>query len=232
MQQIIAIGGGGFSDTPNDLRMERYIIAQARAAHPKVCFLGQATGESETYILNFYGAFIRLECVPSYLSLFALPTADIAGFLMAQDVIYVGGGNTRSLLALWREWGLDKSLLTAAQNGTVLAGVSAGANCWFEAATTDALPGNLTAVNCLGYLKGSYSPHYDGEAERRPTFQRLIGAGELMPGHAFDNDAAGHFVDGVLKQTISTRPAAKGYYVDRVDGVAHETVLNTQILSE
>src|SRR5262249_40021418 len=155
-------------------------------------------------------------CRPSWLSLFQPHTSYIESYLMEQDIIYVGGGNTKSMLALWREWKLDTILRKAGDNGTVLAGISAGANCWFECSISDSIPYQWIALPCLGYLKGSCSPHYDGEAERRPVFQRMIGAGEIPSGFAFDDGAAGHFVDGELKGVVSSRPNAKGYRVERV----------------
>ncbi len=231
MQQIIAMGGGGFSDEPDNLALDRYIIAQTNTERPKVCFLSQASGEGRDYIINFHKAFLSLDCFPSFLSLFQPHTGDIEGFLMSQDVIYVGGGNTKSMLALWREWNLDTILRKAADNGTVLAGISAGAICWFEAATTDSIPGKLTVISGLGYLAGSCSPHYDGEAQRRPTFQRLIAAGEIIPGVAFDDGAAGHYIDGTLQHVVSSRPNAKGYRLEKVGDKVRETVLETRYLN-
>lgn len=231
MQHIIAMGGGGFSMEPDNLALDRYIITQADVERPRVCFLGQASGESQDYTLRFYKAFTELGCRPSRLSLFQPHTADIEDFLMSQHVIYVGGGNTKSMLALWREWGLDRILRQAAENGTVLAGISAGANCWFEWCTTDSIPGALRPLACLGYLRGSVSPHYDGEAQRRPTFHRLIADGTIPPGLALDDGAAAHFVDGKLREIVSSRPHALGYSVAYVsDGTAREEALETRYL--
>ena len=230
MQQIIAMGGGGFLMEPDNLALDRYVIEQTGKERPAVCFLSQASGEWRDFIIEFYKAFTQINCHPSHLSLFKPHTADLEDYLMSQDVVYVGGGNTKSMLALWREWGLDRILKQAADNGTVLAGVSAGAICWFEAGTTDSIPGKLTALPCLGYLAGSCSPHYDGEAERRPTYQRMIASGEIMPGYAFDDGAAGHFVDGQLKQVVSSRPHAKGYCVERDGDSASETTLDMRYL--
>jgi dipeptidase E len=227
---IIAMGGGGFSMEPDNLALDRYIVEQAETERPKVCFLPQASGEGRDYILNFYKAFYSLDCRPSWLSLFAPQTADIEGFLMEQDVIYVGGGNTKSMIALWREWKLDAILQKAGENGTILAGISAGMNCWFEHAISDSIPGQWISLACLGYLKGSATPHYDGEAERRPVFHRMIGAGDIPPGYAFDDGAAGHFVDGELKTVVSSRPKAKGYRVEKTADGAHETILETRYL--
>ncbi len=181
MQQIIPIGGAGLSQ-PDKLLLERYIVAQTGSEHPKVAFLHQASGENKDYVIQFYRAFLDLDCRPSHLSLFDPHTANIADYLLGQDVIYVGGGNTKSMLALWREWGIDAILRQALDAGIVLTGVSAGAICWFERGTTDSIPGDLTALPCLGFLSGSLSPHYDSEPKRRPTYQRMIGGGEISGG--------------------------------------------------
>lgn len=230
MQQIIALGGGGFSMEPDNLALDRYIVEQAGVDRPKVCFLSQASGEAPLYIAGFYKAFAELDCRPSHLSLFTPHTADIEDYLMSQDVIYVGGGNTRSMLALWREWGIDAILRRAGENGTVLAGISAGANCWFEYATTDSVPGRLSAIACLGLLKGSCSPHYDGEGERRPAFHAMIGRGEIPAGYAFDDSAAGHFIDGVFSRAVCSVPGKRAYRVERTADGIDERPLETILL--
>jgi dipeptidase E len=230
MPHIITMGGGGFSMEPDNLALDRYIVAQSGKADPKVCFLSQASGEGRDYIINFYKAFSELNCHPSHLSLFQPHTADLETFLLAQDIIYVGGGNTKSMLALWREWNLPAILRLANEQGTILAGISAGCICWFEQDLTDSIPGDLTALPCLGMLSGSCSPHYDGEAQRRPSYQTLVANGGIMPGYAFDDGAAGHFVDGKLMEVVSSRPNAKAYYVELQESQAVETVLDTRYL--
>lgn len=230
MQQIIAMGGGGFSMEPDNLALDRYVIEQTGVDRPKVCFLSQASGEARDYIINFYKAFTDLDCRPSHLSLFQPHTNDLTGFLMEQHIIYVGGGNTKSMLALWREWSLDRILLEAGNNGTVLAGISAGAICWFEYSVTDSIPGALTVLPCLGYLSGACTPHYDGEAARRPSLHQAIANDQIIGTYAFDDGAAGHFVDGKLKIVVSSRPNAKGYWVEKVDTEAKETPLETRYL--
>jgi peptidase E len=230
MRQIIAMGGGGFSMEPDNLALDRYVLAQTKVEHPKVCFLAQASGESLDYTVRFYHAFNSLNCQASHLSLFSPHTAAIEDFLMEQDVIYVGGGNTKSMLALWREWRLDKSLAKAADNGTILAGISAGCICWFAYGSTDSIPGKYTALPCLGYIDAGCSPHYDGEPKRRPRMHEMVAAGEMPAGYAFDDGVAGHFIDGKLMRVVSSRPTAKGYWVERaVEGV-NETVLETDYL--
>jgi len=226
MRQIIAMGGGGFSMEPDNLALDQYVLDQVGKPRPKVCFVPTASGDAESYVLKFYKAFNELDSQPSYLSLFQLPTADLESFVLEKDVIYVGGGNTRSMLSLWREWELDQILRKAYEAGVLLAGISAGANCWFEQCTTDSIPGALTILNCLGFLQGSFSPHYDGEAERRPTLHRLLKEGQILPGYAADDSAALHFVDEQPLRAVCSKPNAKVYRVDSVEGQVHEDAMN------
>ena len=134
-RHIVALGGGGFSDgtAPG---VDRAVLALARRARPRVGFLGTASGDSERYRLKFYEHFAGIDCEPSHLSLFGR-VPDVAAWCAERDVLYVGGGNTKSLLALWGAWGLDEAVRSAWQQGVVLAGVSAGAICWFEEGVTD-----------------------------------------------------------------------------------------------
>ncbi|HEX4145013.1 MAG TPA: Type 1 glutamine amidotransferase-like domain-containing protein [Pirellulales bacterium] len=238
--QIIAIGGAGFSseinsgqpiDGPDGLLLERYILAQSAKTNPAVCFLPQASGENSDYIARFYTAFGLLPCRPSHLSLFKPHTADLQSLLLEQDVIYVGGGNTRSMLALWREWGLDHVLQRAWQAGAVLAGVSAGSICWFDSGVTDSIPGPLTPMPCLGFLSGSNCPHYDGEVERRPSYHRLLAAGLLPSGLAADDGVGLHFRGTELHRIVSSRPQASAYRVGLQAGPADRTgtVIETRL---
>ena len=233
MKQIIAMGGGGFSMEPGNPAMDRYIRDQSGKAHPKVCFLPTAGGESPEYIIRFYEAFTALECHPSHLSLFSLLTADLASFLLEKDIIYVGGGNTKSMLALWREWRLDEILRQAWEAGVVLAGLSAGAICWFEQGVTDSVPGQLGPLDCLGYLEGSCCPHYDAETERRPAYHRLLRTGAIEPGYALDDGAALHFIGESLHRVVTSRPEAQAHAVKVVAGdIREQSLENTYLLSD
>ena len=212
--QIIAMGGGGFSMEPDNPALDRYVCQATGKERPRVCFLAQASGESYEYTTRFYRAFTELDARPSHLSLFNPHTADLAGFLLGQDAIYVGGGNTKSMLALWREWGMDEILRQAWAEGVVLAGVSAGAICWFAEGLTDSIPGDLTGLACLGFLSMSCSPHFDGEAKRRPTYYRLVGNGQMRPGFGMDDGAALHFIGERLERVVASRPAATAWRIE------------------
>ncbi|WP_456271285.1 Type 1 glutamine amidotransferase-like domain-containing protein [Bacillus sp. AK031] len=227
MQQIIALGGGGFSMEPENDLIDTYILSQASVSNPKICFLPTASGDSEGYIERFYNFFNNKHCVPSHLSLFKPHTRDIHGFLLEQDIIYVGGGNTKNLLALWKAWGLDRTLEEALKKGIVLAGLSAGSICWFEEGVTDSFGDGLEPLKSLGFLKGSHCPHYDGELERRPSYSRFISESKISPGFAADDGAALHFINGKLAKVVSSRPHASAYFIKEDAGNAVETRMDT-----
>ena len=229
-KQVIAMGGGGFSMEPENPLLDAYILAQARKKTPSVCFFPHATDDATRYCFNFYKAFSRFDARLRTLSLFTPHTADLESFLLEQDVIYVGGGNTRSMVALWREWGLDRILRTAYEEGVVLAGISAGANCWFEQCSTDSIPGKLSVMDGLGIIGGSFCPHYDGEVNRRPTLHAFIASGSIKAGWAADDGAAVHFIDGEYSAAVSSRPAASAYRLSRSGDAAAEEALPTQFL--
>jgi dipeptidase E len=136
------------------------------------------------------------------------------------------------MLALWREWKLDAILRKAWIKGVILAGISAGAICWFEQGLTDSVPGRLSALPCLGFLPGSCCPHYDGEAERCPTFHRLLIEGEIKPGLALEDGAAAHFVDDQLSRVVSSRPNAKAYMLKMIGDEVQESPIESEYLSE
>jgi peptidase E len=212
-RQIVAMGGGGFSMEPDNPLLDDFVLEASGKPRPRVCFLPTASGDAEGYIARFHDAFAgRAE--PSHLTLFHREVEDIEGFLCAQDVLYVGGGNTANMLAVWRVHGVDRAIGAAYRRGVVLAGVSAGAVCWFEAAVSDSF-GPLRALrDGLGLVPGTCAPHYDGDPERRPSFARMIAGGALPDGYGVDDGAALHLVDESLREVVASRPGARAYRVE------------------
>ena len=227
--QIIAMGGGGFSMEPDNPALDIYVLQQARRSNPKICFVPTASGDAVRYTANFYRAYRQLECVPSHLSFFER-TPDLRSLVLAQDIVYVGGGNTKSMLAVWREWGFDTILREACESGVILAGISAGAICWFEQGVTDSFAGDLQVMDCLGLLKGSCCPHYDGEADRRPSFHKMLLEGHIRPGLAVDHSAAVHFVGNEIRRVVVSRAQANAYRMSIVNGSVKEEVLDKTVL--
>ena len=230
-KQIIAIGGGGFYRDSENLALERYIVQQMGMAEPKVAFVPTASGEPDNYVASFYPAFLKLGCRPSHLSLFKR-TPDLRSYLLNQDMIYVGGGNTKTMLAVWRDWGMPELLREAWESGIVLAGVSAGAICWFEQGVTDSFSNGLRPLECLGLIPGSCCPHYDGEAERRPSFHRLLAGGEISAGVAIEDWTAVHFIGSQIDRVVAAKAGARAYSVRNVYGSVQEVPLPVECLEQ
>jgi len=228
-RHIIPIGGGGFYRDPENLALEKYIIQQAAAAEPKVAFIATASAEPDNYLVSFYTSFLKLGCKPSHLSFFKrMP--DPRAYLLSQDVIYVGGGNTKSMLAVWHEWGVPELLREAWESGIVLAGVSAGAICWFEQGLTDSWADRLRPLDCLGFLPGSCCPHYDGEAERRPSLHRLLAGGEIAAGIAIEDWTGVHFIGTNIERVVSAKKGSRAYSLRVVNGIVQEVALPVEYL--
>ena len=221
MKQIIAIGGGGFGRNPNQRVIEKYIIEQSNIERPNVLFIPTASAEDKSYIVNFYSCFNGLNCNPSHLNFFQR-TPRIDSLINKADIIYVGGGNTKSMLAVWREWKLDKLLMKAYKKGTILSGVSAGAICWFDTGITDSWASNLNYIDCLGILPGSCCPHYDSEKDRRPSVHKFIENEKIKSVYAIEDGAAIHFKDDAPYKNISFFKDSKVFFVDKQNSIVQE----------
>jgi dipeptidase E len=232
---IVAMGGGGFSMEPENPLLDDHILGLARAARgrdrPRICFLPTASGDSPDYVATFYAAFAR-RAEATHLALFRRTVDDIEGLLLDQDVIYVGGGNTENMLAIWRVHGVDLALRRAWEAGVVMAGLSAGSLCWFESGTTDSFGSGLATLRAgLGFIPGSHAPHYDGDPSRRSHYQEQVAAGELPAGYAADDGAALIFRGTELSEVVAAGPGARAYRVERgPNGAAIETELPTRYL--
>lgn len=230
----MVVGGGAFFFDGGRGPLEEYWLDLARTVHdrpiPRVCYIGTASGDDETITTNFHRVFGDV-AETADLALFDRTVEDIPGFLLGQDAVFVGGGNTASLLAVWRAHGVDDALHSAHRVGVVLAGRSAGGLCWFESGTTDSFGPRLAPLEGgLGLIRGSHCPHYDGEPERRPTYHALIASGALPPGLAVDDHAAAVFDGSSLVEVVAAREGAAAYQVDRSNGGILETVLPSRLL--
>jgi dipeptidase E len=230
MSNIIAIGGGGFLAEPRNYALEKYILDQTGKERPNVLMIPTARGDDAEYVAKFHAAFGELGARTQHLPLFHR-TPDLRSLLLAQDAIFVGGGNTKSMLAVWREWGLPEVLKRAYDSGIVLGGQSAGAICWFEQGVTDSWADRLRPLDCLGFLSGSCCPHYDGEAERRPAYHTLMQSGQVKPGYAIEDAVAAHFRNGRLERVVSKKAGAKAFYVSADAGTVTEEALDVMLLT-
>lgn len=224
----ILIAGGGFNTT-----FIRYMAELTGKPKPKLCYLPTASSNWESSSIRWYEYCAPLDVIPSvqrsYISSYRMDqTWEEA--LLSVDGIVASGGNTLNQQAIWHAQGIDEVLREAWDRGIVLGGASAGSLCWFEEGTTDSRPKELTIVKGLGLLRGSHSPHYDAEGERRPVFQRLISSGQMQPGYACDNNAGIYFEDNDVARVVHTREGARVYYVSMVGGQINEEVLESDLL--
>ena len=219
--QIIAIGGGGFGRNPNHRKIEKYILELTGKEKPNVVFFPTASAENQAYIIQFYKCFTKMSCEPSHVTFFQR-TPRLDSIINKAVVIYVGGGNTKSMLAVWQEWKLDKLLLKAYNNGKILCGVSAGAICWFEQGITDSWASNLNVMDCLGFLPEMACPHYQEEKDRRPDVHKMLKQGKCGPGWAIDGGAAIHFKNGKYYKSIQFYSDSYVHYVSIKNGVVNE----------
>ena len=208
-----------------------YVLSLTGKERPKICFIPTATGDSAASLVNFYDRVPASRAERSHLSLFGRTVKDIRDFILSQDAIFVGGGNTANMLAVWRVHGVDVILREAWEAGLIMCGGSAGSLCWFECGTTDSFDLNeiKPLYDGLGFLPGSHSPHYDSEEQRRPLYHHLISGG-FPSGYAVDNDAAIHFLGTDINEVISGKQGSTAYRVESRDGQVLETPLEARLI--
>ena len=225
----ILIAGGGFNTA-----FIRYMAELTGKARPKLLYLPTASADNEGGTISWYKNCAPLNVHASVQNSFIeslLQNESWDEVLLSVDGIVCSGGNTLNQQAIWKAQGIDVVLRKAWDQGVVLGGASAGSLCWFEEGTTDSRPKELTIVKCLGFLKGSHSPHYDAEPGRRPLYHTLIGSGQMQPGYACDNDAGLYFEDDQIKRIVSARADAKCYHVTTENGKVVEHVLQPDMIS-
>jgi len=227
--RTIVIAGGGFGTT-----FIRYMAGLTGKDRPRVCYLPTASADRPDSSIRFYQNCAPLDVEPfvqdSFVSSYR-HTQSFEEVLLSADAIVVSGGNTLNQQAIWKAQGIDVILKEAWDRGIVLGGASAGSLCWFEEGNTDSRPKELSTLECLGFLRGSHAPHYDAEAQRRPTYHQMILSGRLKPGYACDNDAGIHFQDNEIQRVISARVGAKVYRVGLEGGRVVEEALEPDLIS-
>ena len=214
-QRILAMGGASVLPSSTDWPLHQFMLDLSGRERPRICFLGTASGEDPSYRANFYATFAS-QAEPTHLDLFNRNVPDVEAFLLEQDVIYVSGGNTANMLAIWRVHGVDKALKRAWEAGIVLAGPSAGGLCWFEGGVTDSFGTGLAALkDGLRFLPGSFCPHYDSESLRRPRYEEFVSSGTLPDGYAADDGVGLLFEGRVLKEAVASLPGQHAYRLER-----------------
>ena len=230
-QRILAMGGIQLSPGTTDWPLLQFMLDLSGRERPRICLLATASGESASGVASYYATFAR-HAEPTHLDLFGRTVADIEDFLLGQDVIFVAGGNTANMLAIWRLHGVDRALKAAWEGGVVLGGWSAGANCWFESSVTDSFGPNLDPLkDGLKLLDGSFCPHYDSESLRRPRYEELVGRGTLPDGFAADDGVGILFEGRRLVEAVASLPGQHAYRLERRKGNSvEETQIRARLL--
>lgn len=225
-QRILAIGGASLGPSSTDWPLHQFLLDLTGRERPRICYIGTASGEDAGDRAGFYATFAR-QAEATHLDLFGRRVEDVEAFLLEQDVLYVGGGNTANMLAIWRVHGVDRAIKTAWERGVVLAGWSAGAICWFEDGLTDSFGPNLGPLkDGLRFLSGTFCPHYDSESLRRPRYEELVGSGALADGFAVDDGVGLLFQGHNFSEAVASLPGQHAYRVERKRG---NSVQETQI---
>lgn len=213
MRRIFCIGGGGYL-VAFDEKLDRWWLSLADREHPNVLLIPTATGDS-LHAIDVFTRRFQGECNVSVLRLFERSHLNLEDAFKDVDIVYVLGGNTANLLAVWRAHGLDEELRRAHARGVVLGGLSAGAICWGTGGTTDSFGGLGVLQDALGFLPHSISPHHE-EPGRKPLFEEAIADERLTSGYGIDNGVGLLFEDGELAQVVSQRPWAHAYQVSDI----------------
>ena len=224
----ILLADGGFGTT-----FIKHMAELTGKERPRICYLPTASADRESRNLQWYQDCAPLNVEPHVQASFITSYRMIQTFeevLLSMDAIVVSGGNTLNQQVIWKAHGIDEVLRKAWDEGIVLGGASAGSLCWFDEGTTDSRPIEFSKVECLGFLTGSHSPHYDREGARRPTYERMILSGEMQPGYAWHNDAGIYFVDNEVERVVHSRGDAKVSYVSVVDGRISERELQAEMI--
>jgi len=220
---IVPVGGGKFCDG-----LARFLVELTGQERPRVLYIGTASAEDPQQALRSYERFGGIAEV-SRLEFFPWPPEDLRSTVLDKDLIFVGGGNTANMLAIWRLHGVDEHLREALDAGTVLSGSSAGGICWFENGVTDSFGPQLAPMDCLGFLPGSFCPHWDDEEQRRPVYHGLLKAG-FSAGYAAEAGVGLHFVDGELQEVVGCDEGAKAYRIELKGGEVVETPIPARAL--
>jgi dipeptidase E len=239
MKRILAIGGGGFLMEDRPSPIDRFILSLTRKPRPRICYIGTPSGDMPDGIDKFYAAYPADRCEPSHLAFFrkpsagSVPLATYQEHLMAQDAIFVSGGNTKSALGVWREWGLDHTLERAHAAGVLLCGMSAGAMCWFETGWTDSFWGaGYRPLPCLGLLRGGCAVHYRSNEHARTGLHAAVAAGAMPLTIAIEDCSAALYEDGALARVVRWGTGAGAYLVSEESRAAKEVAHGSESIED
>ena len=224
----MAFGGFALADE-DDRGLESELLRMTGKERARVCFLPTASADDADYTVIFYEAFSG-RADPTHVVFHPWPPKDLRERIVGSDLVFVGGGNTANMLAIWRVHGVDAMLREAWEAGTILCGASAGMICWFEAGVTDSFGPDLYGMrDGLGFLPGSACPHYDGEELRRPRYHELVREG-FPAGYAAEDEVGLVFRGTELAEAVSVAPGKRAYRVELRDGEVVEAPIEARVV--
>ena len=210
----------------------KYVVGLTKKVRPKVCYIPTAVYDDPLEIIKWYENCSTLNVVPTVLKTYVESDPSQQTFeeqLSDCDIIFVCGGSTLNMLAIWKAQGIDTLLRKAYDRGVILAGGSAGSVCWFTGGFTDSRPKYLTPIDCLGFLPYSHCPHF-GNVNRKTLYEEAILKHKLKEGYACDNLAGLLFVNGLLKKSVSQNMDNNNYFISVKDGQINEELLPAEII--
>lgn len=216
MNKLLIMGAGGYTLEPESCLIDQYFIERIGKTSPKICLLPTACADRQETIERFNMYFQGHGAKTSHVSLFAVEMEDIESHLIQQDGIYITGGNTKSMLALWKEWGVEKALRKAYEAGVTICGISAGAMCFFDEGLSEILPNKYNRLDCLSFLPGSFCPHYAPGEERAMIFEEYIRGNKMKPGIGLEDGVALYFENGELSEILKSRNEAQAYRIGTI----------------
>lgn len=231
MGTIFAIGGGEISKMET-LDIDKKIVESSRKAHPKALFIPTASGEPKEYIESFntiYGKNLGCKTDVLFLLNKQITSDEIRQKIMRSDIVYVGGGNTRKMMKIWRAHNVDKFLIEAYKNGVIMSGLSAGSICWFKSGMSDSESfekqgdWNYIRIEGLNLIPAMHCPHYNEESRRKSLIPMLSKYDEVAI--AVENNCAIEFKDNVYK-IHKSNDEAKAYKIYHHFGKISEKELN------
>jgi peptidase E len=193
--------------------IDDFFLNKVGKSNPRICLLPTACGDRQDTIERFHSFYQSHSAATSHVSLFSVEIEDMESHLLKQDGIYITGGNTKSMLALWREWGIDHALRKAYRTGVTICGISAGAMCFFEEGFSDSFADQYGTLKCLGFIRGSFCPHYIPGGTRAKVFQDYVRINKMKPGVGLEDGVALYYEDGRLLEVVRSREEAHAYRI-------------------
>ena len=228
MKRIIAIGGGELRERTT-LKIDEYLatLAKEHAGENRAnaLFIPTASHDFMPYYNTFHKVYTGIFNIKTDVALTVFKDVDrekMKAKFEKADLIYVGGGDTVFMIEHWKKTGLLELIKAAYERGVIIAGLSAGAICWFTDIYTDSEAalgeGDKYAMfKGLGWIDGKISPHYGA---RMLDFDEIV-CYNFDCAYGIEDNAALIIEDGEIVGSVSS--GGKAFKIERKDGAIQKT---------